>query len=65
MNEILRENRYTVREAARIIPVGETTLRRYIELGLIQSYRVGKNGKMLISESELIRFLETNLISSE
>ena len=59
--EVLTEKRYTVREAARIIGVDCRTLRNYIEKGLIGFYRLGSTGKILIAESEIIRFLNESL----
>ena len=60
MKAILEEKKYSVREAARFCEVDPRTMRLYIEKRLISFYRLGGSGKMLIPESELVKFLEKN-----
>ena len=63
MKAILEEKKYSVREAARFLNVDPRTLRRYLDEGLINFYRLRGSGKILIPESELVRFLEKNFNS--
>ena len=49
---------FTVSEAAELLHVSDSTLRRWSDIGLVKSYRISLRGDRRFMQDDLLRFLE-------
>lgn len=53
-----KDSLFTISEAAELLHVSDSTLRRWSDIGLVKSYRISLRGDRRFMQDDLLRFLD-------